>query len=192
MGLVIAHNVGNRSTLIARWTLESSSADFQFSGSLFDEGLSLHAFDFEDVPGLGQISPVLSNYPEYLDRVLVRAVGFLLGLSGFPVEHPLVNLNPGQPGFFHGLPSEFPCNFSLMGFEKQLQGLHLLVSLAHAVRSARQECTVVVERSRPLLTFVATSSAFAGDLYLSRVLRVFETHFSALIDEGHFPVQSER
>ena len=149
----------------------------------------MHALNLEDAPWLGQISAVFANNPKDLNRVLERAVGLQLGLSGFPVEHPLVDLNPGQPSFFHGLPAEFPRDLSLVGFEEHLQGLHLLVTFAHSVRS-RKECAVVVVGGRSQTLVLLFAFSLAGNHELSSTLGILKA-ISAFVDNGVTLVQSK-
>ena len=113
------------------FTGSSDSTDFRFSRSPL--GLSCDAFKFEDWAWLGQIASVFVNYPKDWDRVIEKANVVHLGLAGFLVKYPLVDLDPSQPRLLFSFLAKLTGDFPVVTLKQVCQDSHLLFCLAHSV-----------------------------------------------------------
>lgn len=121
-------------------SLEESgqSASVWFSGhspvSLLD------SLDLEDGSSASDVFPVLVCNAEDRNWVLQQAVNIVLHLSLFPVENPLVDLDPLQASFLLCPLSDFLGNAASCGIKQIKEEAHLFVGLANPI----QKCHFVV------------------------------------------------
>ena len=88
---------------------------------------------FEDRSGLGDVPAVFVDYPKDWKRVIKESAGIQLGLASFPVENPLVDLDPLETGHSLGLSPKLSRDFSVMVIEQIRKDFHLRFSLAYTV-----------------------------------------------------------